>query len=78
MAVAAVVIYNGWAESLQTKVPSYASWLQNRIEGNGQAKNQLAQLSGIKQQPSQKYPEAPAIQGITAWINSVKSNSANS
>jgi len=71
MAVAAVVIYNGWAESLQTKVPSYASWLQNRIEGNGQAKNQLAQLSGIKQQPSQKYPEAPAIQGITAWINSV-------
>ena len=38
MAAAAVVIYNGWAENLQTKVPSYASWLQSAIEGNGQAK----------------------------------------
>jgi cytochrome c biogenesis protein CcdA/thiol-disulfide isomerase/thioredoxin len=69
MAAAAVVIYNGWAESLQTKVPSYAQWLQDRIEGNGQAKDQLAQLNGVKQS-SQKYPQAPDIQGITAWINS--------
>src|SRR5213592_4163816 len=49
MAAAAVVIYNGWAESLQTKVPSYAQWLQDRVEGSGQAKDQLAQLSGAKQ-----------------------------
>jgi cytochrome c biogenesis protein CcdA/thiol-disulfide isomerase/thioredoxin len=69
MAAAAVVIYNGWAESLQTKVPSYAQWLQNRIEGSGQAENQLAHLNGVHQS-AQKYPEAPDIQGITAWINS--------
>src|SRR5881394_4364204 len=48
MAVAAVVIYNGWAESLQTKVPGYAQWVQDAIEGNGQAKNTLASLSGNK------------------------------
>ena len=38
MAAAAVVIYNGWADSLQTKVPSYAQWVQDAIEGNGTAK----------------------------------------
>jgi cytochrome c biogenesis protein CcdA/thiol-disulfide isomerase/thioredoxin len=69
MAAAAVVIYNGWAESLQTKVPSYAQWLQDRIEGNGQARGQLANLSGTKQS-SQKSLQAPDIQGISAWINS--------
>ena len=69
MAAAAVVIYNGWAESLQTKVPSYAQWLQDRIEGNGEAKGRIAELNGVHQS-SQKYPQAPAIQGITAWINS--------
>src|SRR5262249_30240657 len=61
MAVAAVVIYNGWAESLQTKVPSYAHWVQDRIEGNGQARSQLAHLSGV-QQRTQKYPQAPSLQ----------------
>jgi cytochrome c biogenesis protein CcdA/thiol-disulfide isomerase/thioredoxin len=70
MAAAAVVIYNGWAESLQTKVPSYAQWLQDRIEGNGQAKDRLARLDGAHTTSSQRYPQAPDIQGITAWINS--------
>jgi cytochrome c biogenesis protein CcdA/thiol-disulfide isomerase/thioredoxin len=70
MAAAAVVIYNGWAEALQTKVPSYAQWLQNRIEGNGKAQNQLAHLSGVQTTSTQKYPQAPDIQGISAWINS--------
>ena len=69
MAAAALVIYNGWAESLQTKVPGYASWLQDAIEGNGQAKNKLASLSGNKA-PLKKYVDAPDIQRITAWINS--------
>ena len=68
MAAAAIVIYNGWAESLQTKVPSYASWLQNAIEGNGQAKEKLAGLSGNKG-PAKKYAAAPDFQGITDWIN---------
>ncbi len=70
MAAAAVVIYNGWAESLQTRVPGYTHWLQDRIEGNGQAKDQLAHLSGVETTASENYPEAPDIQGITAWINS--------
>ena len=69
MAAAAVVIYNGWAENLQTKVPGYTQWLQNAIEGNGQAKDELASLSGNKT-PTKKYAQAPDIQGITAWINS--------
>jgi cytochrome c biogenesis protein CcdA/thiol-disulfide isomerase/thioredoxin len=68
MAVAAVVIYNGWAQSLQTKVPSYAQWVQNHVEGNGQARSQLAHLSGVTPR-TQRYPEAPPLQGISAWIN---------
>jgi cytochrome c biogenesis protein CcdA/thiol-disulfide isomerase/thioredoxin len=68
MAAAAVVIYNGWAENLQTKVPGYASWLQDAIEGNGQAKDQLAHLNGTK--TTQHFVDAPDIQGISAWINS--------
>ncbi|MFL5970005.1 MAG: thioredoxin family protein, partial [Gaiellaceae bacterium] len=69
MAAAAVVIYNGWAESLQTKVPGYASWLQDAIEGSATAKDRLSSLSGAQSQPS-KYQAAPDIQGISAWINS--------
>src|SRR5256712_4846113 len=34
MAGAALVIYQGWAESLQTKLPSWASWAQDAVEGN--------------------------------------------
>ncbi|MFL5946417.1 MAG: cytochrome c biogenesis protein DipZ [Gaiellaceae bacterium] len=69
MAAAAVVIYNGWAESLQTKVPGYASWLQDAIEGNATAKDKLTSLSGA-QPAASKYQEAPDIQGISAWVNS--------
>ena len=69
MAAAAVVIYNGWAESLQTKVPGYASWLQDAIEGNATAKGKLSSLNGTRPAAS-KYQEAPDIQGISAWINS--------
>jgi len=68
MAAAAVVIYNGWAESLQTKVPGYANWVQTAIEGNATAKDKLASLNGAKTAES-KYHEAPDIQGISAWIN---------
>jgi cytochrome c biogenesis protein CcdA/thiol-disulfide isomerase/thioredoxin len=69
MAAAAIVIYNGWAEDLQTKVPPWAQWLQDAIEGNSQAKDKLSELSGYKP-PAKKYPEAPDLQGISAWINS--------
>jgi len=75
MAAAAVVIYNGWAESLQTKVPGYAQWLQDAVEGNGAAKDNLAQLAGSKKPAFaaagrlKDYGAAPDIQGIDAWVN---------
>src|SRR2546430_1819165 len=46
MAAAALVIYQGWAQNLQTKVPGYAQRLQNAIEGTSAAKNRLDRLSG--------------------------------
>src|SRR6478752_7979608 len=46
MAAAAVVIYQGWAENLQTKVPGYAHWVQDAIEGSSAAQDRLARLSG--------------------------------
>src|SRR3954468_3896134 len=70
MAAAAVVIYNGWAESLQTKVPGYAQRLQDAIEGSATAKDELTALSGVKSSASANFHPAPAIQGISAWVNS--------
>jgi cytochrome c biogenesis protein CcdA/thiol-disulfide isomerase/thioredoxin len=69
MAAAAVVIYNGWAESLQTNVPGYASRLQDAIEGNTTADDKLAALNGTKTATA-RYHEAPDLQEISAWINS--------
>ncbi len=46
MAAAAVVIYGGWAESLQTKVPGYIKPVQDAIERNGSADRQLSRLKG--------------------------------
>jgi cytochrome c biogenesis protein CcdA/thiol-disulfide isomerase/thioredoxin len=85
MTLAAVVIYNGWAESLQTRVPGYAQWAQDLIEGNSQAKDELAQLNGndrkgafvprssmLADVPLKDYGPAPAFEGISDWINSPK------
>jgi cytochrome c biogenesis protein CcdA/thiol-disulfide isomerase/thioredoxin len=46
MAGAALVIYKGWAEDLQTKVPVYAQWVQDLIEGSSRADDELARLRG--------------------------------
>jgi cytochrome c biogenesis protein CcdA/thiol-disulfide isomerase/thioredoxin len=69
MAAAAVVIYNGWATNLQTKLPPWGHWLQDAIEGNATAKDKLAGLDGVKGAPK-KYVDAPEFQDVTAWINS--------
>jgi cytochrome c biogenesis protein CcdA/thiol-disulfide isomerase/thioredoxin len=69
MGAAAVVIYQGWADSLQTKVPAYANWVQAKIEGNATAKDQLSSLSGNKTRSASKYQLAPDIHGISAWLN---------
>jgi cytochrome c biogenesis protein CcdA/thiol-disulfide isomerase/thioredoxin len=82
MAAAAVVIYQGWAESLQTKVPGYAQWVQGAIEGTSAANNRLDRLGG-KSKPAfvareqlvgkaqlKDYGAAPDVQDISSWINS--------
>jgi cytochrome c biogenesis protein CcdA/thiol-disulfide isomerase/thioredoxin len=86
IAAAAVVIYNGWAESLQTKVPGYAQWVQDEIEGSSTVSNRLDRLSGRKPRvvvsrgqrlasridsvPLKDYGHAPDVTGISAWVNS--------
>src|SRR5882724_8832673 len=86
MAAAAVVIYQGWAETLQTKVPGYAQRVQNAIEGTATAKERLDRLGGktkpafvahgqppasqLGKVPLKDYGAAPDVHGISAWINS--------
>jgi cytochrome c biogenesis protein CcdA/thiol-disulfide isomerase/thioredoxin len=85
MAASALVIYEGWAESLQTNVPGYAGWIQNRIEGSSAAQTRLDRLAGnrksafvhttrlatrLDQVPLKDYGAAPDVHNISAWINS--------
>ncbi len=86
MAAAAVVIYQGWAENLQTKVPGYAQWAQDAIEGTSAAKNRLDRLGGktkpvfvargqqlasqLGKVPLKDYGAAPDVHDISAWVNS--------
>jgi thiol-disulfide isomerase/thioredoxin len=86
MATAAVVIYQGWAENLQTKVPGYAQWVQDAIEGNSASKDRLERLGGetkavfvphgqqlasqLGKVPLKDYGAAPDVHDISAWINS--------
>jgi cytochrome c biogenesis protein CcdA/thiol-disulfide isomerase/thioredoxin len=86
MAAAAVVIYQGWAETLQTKVPGYAQRVQNAVEGTATAKAKLDRLGGktkpafvargqqlasqLDKVPLKDYGAAPDVHDISAWINS--------
>jgi cytochrome c biogenesis protein CcdA/thiol-disulfide isomerase/thioredoxin len=86
MAGGALVIYNGWAESLQTKVPGYAKWVQDAVEGNATTKAHLDRLSGRNEKtftveserlasrlvrvPLKDYGAAPDLHDLSAWINS--------
>jgi cytochrome c biogenesis protein CcdA/thiol-disulfide isomerase/thioredoxin len=82
MAAAAVVIYEGWAESFQTKVPGYAHWVQDAVEGTSAAKNRLDRLGGktkprfvsggqpVSKVPLKEYGAAPDVHEVSAWINS--------
>jgi len=81
MAVAAVVIYKGWAESLQTKLPPWASWAQNAVEGNSAVRERLdglgkqrtvlaARAGHVGKVPLEDYGTAPELQQISNWINS--------
>jgi len=46
IAVMAVVLYQNWAQSLQTNIPGYVGSLQGRIEGSNAATSRLARLQG--------------------------------
>ena len=86
MAAAAIVIYQGWAESLQTRVPGYAQWVQDAVEGNSASKARLDRLGGktktvfaprggqlasqLGKVPLKDYGGAPDVHDISAWINS--------
>jgi thiol-disulfide isomerase/thioredoxin len=86
MALAAVVIYQGWAESLQTKVPGYAQRVQDAIEGTSAAQTRLERLGGkakpafvergqslasrLGSVPLKDYGPAPDVREVSAWINS--------
>jgi len=85
MAASALVIYEGWAETLQTNVPGYAGWIQNRIEGSSAAQTRLGRLAGNQQKvfvhttrlasrldkvPLKDYGAAPDVHDISAWVNS--------
>jgi cytochrome c biogenesis protein CcdA/thiol-disulfide isomerase/thioredoxin len=85
MAASALVIYEGWAESLQTSVPAYANWIQDRIEGSSTAQARLDRLSGkhksvfvhstrlasrLDKVPLKDYGAAPDVHNISDWINS--------
>jgi cytochrome c biogenesis protein CcdA/thiol-disulfide isomerase/thioredoxin len=86
MAAAAVVIYEGWAENLQTKVPGYAQRVQDAIEGTSAAKSRLDRLGGAAKPafvprgqqlasqlgnvPLKDHGAAPNVRDVSAWINS--------
>jgi thiol-disulfide isomerase/thioredoxin len=78
MALGAIAIYEGWETSLQTKIPSFATSVQNAIEGNSLAKRELAHLRGRSKAEQTAaaaakqlgvYGRAPDFYGIAHWLN---------
>jgi cytochrome c biogenesis protein CcdA/thiol-disulfide isomerase/thioredoxin len=76
MGAAALVVYQGWATSFQTKVPPGLGWLQRAIEDNGAAQRQLAQLKGEQARsrfavdvPLHDFGPAPGFRNVSAWLN---------
>ena len=79
IAVAAIVIWEGWATGLQTKVPGYADAIQKAVENNGAAKKRLSKLEGrggttkleraSETAKLQDFGRAPDFSGIPTWLN---------
>jgi cytochrome c biogenesis protein CcdA/thiol-disulfide isomerase/thioredoxin len=83
MAAAAVVIYGGWAEHWQTRVPGWIEPIQNAIEGNGAVDRELAKLKGERRRaatdvraqslpinaPLHDYGRAADFREISHWLN---------
>jgi cytochrome c biogenesis protein CcdA/thiol-disulfide isomerase/thioredoxin len=84
MLVVAVAIAFNLTDGLQTAVPGYTSALQQSVEGNSEAQGQLRTLNGaggadttapgVNCQPGgqtlQDCGPAPALTGVTDWLNS--------
>ena len=76
MGAAALLVYQGWATSFQTKVPPGLGWLQRAIEDNGAAQRQLARLKGEQARsrfavdvPLHDFGPAPGFRNVSAWLN---------
>ncbi len=76
----ALILALNLTDGLQTLVPGYTDALQNHIEGNASAKQALAGVTGNRSDPTlascsagnptlQECGPAPAIRGITTWLN---------
>jgi cytochrome c biogenesis protein CcdA/thiol-disulfide isomerase/thioredoxin len=70
IAAAALTIALGADQRFTTAVPGYTEALQERIEDNATARNELAALTGsaLGAEPSDS-PRAPEIEGIEQWLN---------
>jgi cytochrome c biogenesis protein CcdA/thiol-disulfide isomerase/thioredoxin len=79
VATALVLAFNV-TDGLQRDVPGYTTSLQNQIEGNGSAKQAIDSVTGeqsggaistcVPSNPTlQECGAAPAIRGITQWLN---------
>jgi cytochrome c biogenesis protein CcdA/thiol-disulfide isomerase/thioredoxin len=81
VAAATLAIVVGADQNLQTRLGSYTSSLQRRVEGTSYARTRLAELQGqSRRAPSSPrgqgkgksipdYGAAPELRGITHWLN---------
>jgi cytochrome c biogenesis protein CcdA/thiol-disulfide isomerase/thioredoxin len=69
MAVGAVVIYEGWLTSLQTKVPGYALAIEKALEGGG-VKKQLSRLGG-HESATPSFAAPPPSQRLASRLSKV-------
>ncbi len=79
VAVAALAIALGLDQRLQTAIPGYTEWLQNRFERSATAQRELEDLTGARAPEAvgtkagsglEDYGPAPEFAGIETWLNS--------
>ncbi len=79
VALAALAIALGFDQRLQTSIPGYTNWLQNRFERSSSAQRELEKLTGARApkvvgakagSALEDYGPAPEFAGISSWLNS--------
>jgi cytochrome c biogenesis protein CcdA/thiol-disulfide isomerase/thioredoxin len=76
IALAALAIAFGVDQRFQTSIPGYTEALQERIERNSAAKEELARVTGVRRAATARaesglddFGQAPELAGLTNWIN---------